>query len=469
MKRNINKFEFAWRYMKRTALTLFSLVLVNCLVGCEDYLEKKSDNTLVVPSTLNDLQGLLDAGRIMNYSTPCFGEVSSDDYFLLPDTYNSYPTLEQHLHTWTPEKYEYPNDWGYSYQAIYYTNLCLERIRLIPRTASNSAQWDNVKGSALFYRAYYALNLSWVFSKAYNDATSDSELGIVLRYTTDINEPSERSSVKESYDRVIADALEAVDLLPNSPQQATRPSKAAAYGLLARTYLSMRKYDEAFNYADLCLQIKNGLMDYNDPSVVDPNSDIPFKTFNIEVIFHSQMNSLWVNFYQGASGALIDTLLVKSYEDDDLRKAAFFVDYGYGYNSFKGNYTEDFPNLFTGIATDEMYLVRAETHARAGRVNEAMNDLNTLLVTRWNNAVPYPVITASTKEEAVAKILAERRKELLYRGLRWIDIKRLNKDGANIILTRDIDNQIFSLQPNSDYYALPLPDDIIKASGIPQN
>ena len=71
--------------------------------------------------------------------------------------------------------------------------------------------------------------------------------------------------------------------------------------------------------------------------------------------------------------------------------------------------------------------------------------------------------------ELVTIILQHRRKELLMRGLRWMDIKRLNEDGADIILQRMVDNQVHSLPPNYKRYALPIPADIILHAGIKQN
>jgi hypothetical protein len=115
-----------------------------------------------------------------------------------------------------------------------------------------------------------------------------------------------------------------------------------------------------------------------------------------------------------------------------------------------------------------MYLVRAECEARKGLVASAMDDLNTLLIKRWKTGTFIPV-TADNANEALQIILTERRKELIDRGLRWMDIKRLNKENANIVLVRKIEGQAYTLQPNANYYALPLPADVIKASGIPQN
>ena len=215
-----------------------------------------------------------------------------------------------------------------------------------------------------------------------------------------------------------------------------RPSKAAAYGLLSRAYLTMRKYDSAFKYSNLCLGIKNQLMDYNnDPDINGSlSADVPFKPFNKEIIFYSQVDQ-WLGLnatYQGK----IDTTLYASYDNNDWRKTAFFVE-NTGYQQWKGSYASDAYNMFSGIATDEMYLTRAECYARAGNKNAAMTDLNTLLIKRWMTASWVP-LTATDAADALSKILLDRRKELLMPALRWPDIKRLNKEGANIVLKRFI-------------------------------
>jgi hypothetical protein len=165
--------------------------------------------------------------------------------------------------------------------------------------------------------------------------------------------------------------------------------------------------------------------------------------------------------------AQIDTSLYASYDDNDLRKSAYFFPNFENY-SFKGSYAGSDGVYFTGLATDEIYLIRSECLARNQQKDAALNDLNALLSKRWS-AGNFTPITVATAQEALTIILAERRKELVMRGLRWIDIKRLNKEGANIILKRIIATQQFSLQPNEERYALPIPDDIIKQTGIQQN
>jgi hypothetical protein len=400
-------------------------------------------------------------------TTPCLGEGSSDNYFLLESTYSSLTEAYRNIYTWKVKEYNFPNDWSKAYSPVFNANYCLDQVEKIKITPAIKLEWENVKGSALFYRSYYFMHLLWAFSKAYDSASYNKDLGIVLRLGSDFNVPSSRASVKQCYDRVIEDAKLSATYLPDYPLHVMRPSKGAAYGLLAKAYLSMRVYDSAFKYAALCLQLHNELIDYNGDADINGNigASIPFKRFNKETIFYSEMSANF--FIVSSSWAKIDTVLYSMYDSNDLRKTAFFLPAS-GYYRFKSIYTASSFYYFSGIATDEIYLIKAECEARSGKLNAAMDDLNTLLMKRWKSGTFIP-LSALNSFEALNIILKERRKELLMRGVRWMDIKRLNKENENITLVRKIGGQTYTLAPNSNYYALPLPADIIQASGIPQN
>lgn len=444
---------------------LLTFLLITVVIfSCKKFLDEKPDKSLVVPRSVGDLQAILDDNDIMNARTPGFGETSADDYFVQLSDYNSFGDFDQRAYTWRLQTYNYGNDWNYAYNAIYNANYCLEQVDKIKKTSQTELKWKNVKGSALFYRAYYFLDLCWEYAKAYDENTSSNDLGIILRLGSDFNVPSVRASVKESYKQVIKDLTEANLYLPDNPEHPMRPSKAASYATLARAYLSMRKYDSAFKYTNLSLQIKSDLLDYNS-SDVSPAADIPFQPFNKEIIFYTTQSGNYTP--KAAAFAAIDTTLYAGYDDNDLRKSAFFY-FNNGYMSFKGSYSSASYPLFSGITTDELLLTRAECYARANRTAEALNDLNTLLAKRWITGTFTPY-TATDATEALKKIVIERRKELLMRGLRWIDIKRLNKEDANLVLKRIVGAENYTLAPNDKKYALPLPNDIIIQTGVPQN
>lgn len=431
--------------------------------GCHKFLDEKSDKKLVVPSTLSDLQSILDNSSKNVFSKPGSGEVSSTDYYLTDVNYNSLIRNSlKRMYVWEKDYLFEPgaNEWSNGYTAIYAANAVLKDIDNIKIGRSNIETWKDIKGQALFLRANSHLKMAYIWTLAYDEQTADLDLGLPLRLTTDFNQRSKRATLGETYNQIIKDFKESIELLPMQVVSVVRPSKAVAYALLARTYLSMRKYEEAGIYADSCLKIYNNLIDYN---TLDISANYPIKEFNMETIHFGVIGT---PAPLNPSRAIIEPNLYLLYGDNDVRKEVFFKRNSNGTFAFKGNYTGTLAP-FDGVSTNELYLIRAESYARQGKKNEAMKDLNDLLVKRYKPG--YSPLIVSSSSEALDLILLERRKELLMRGLRWMDIKRLNKEGANIVLKRIVDGNEYIMHPNDLRYALPIPEDVIMLSGIEQN
>ncbi|MDQ0109119.1 hypothetical protein J2T02_004260 [Chitinophaga terrae (ex Kim and Jung 2007)] len=446
---------------------IFLIGFLGGLLGCSKYLEVQPDDTLTVPKSLTDLQALLDNSNRMNMQrTPNFGEASSDDYFLPGAQFDNIEVELQRIYTWKVKEYVFQNDWSIAYEPIFIANLCLEQLQEIP-SSGNAPAWNQIKGAALFFRSFYYQQLLWTFAPAYDASTAANDFGIVLRKTSDFNDPSGRANVQQSYDQVLQDAKEAAALLPDLPSLPMRPSKAAAYGLLARTYLSMRIYDSAYFYADAALRIKDDLMNFNGDTDINGsiNEQVPFRMFNKEILFYSEMTT--TNYIINPSSIAVDSNLIKLYKPQDLRLVAFYMKEDSIYH-FKGSYTGNEWQYFTGIATDELYLIRAEGAARTGQVEQTVSDLRVLLTARWDESSDPPVITPADSQEALQMVLEERRRELYMRGVRWMDIKRLNKERGNITLQRTVNGTSYKLNPNDRYFALPLPKDIV-SDRVPQN
>lgn len=342
------------------------------------------------------------------------------------------------------------------------SNVALETVHTVPETSYNIDDRNRAEGSAYFSRANAFYQVAQYYAVPYNQNSSSTDAGIPLRLTSDINEKSVRSSVKETYERIIADLMQAAALLPVTPTIVSRPSKPAAFAAIARTYLAMEDYKDAELYADSCLQLKNFLIDYN---TLNAAAAQPFAMFNPEVIYASTSMTAPMHY---VNNGCIDSVLFASYTTNDLRRTLFFQSNGAGTFGFKGSY-DGSSNLFNGIATDEVYLIRAECRARAGNINGAISDLNTLLVKRFKAGTFIPV-TATSADDALIKILTERRKELLFRCSRWFDLRRLNKDQRFAkVLMRKINGQIISLPPNDPRYTEYIPPDVIAISGMEQN
>lgn len=449
--------------MKKNNASAIFLIAIILFYSCNKYLDKKPDKKLVVPSTIQDIQALLDQNSLMNESGSLTGEASADNYYLPEGTYDALSSeQDKELYTWGRDIMRAQSSaWSDLYDIVYDANVALETLGKIPRNASNQNDWDNVKGSALFYRSYSFQQVLFTWSLAYDSLTADKDLGIPLRLTSDFNESSVRATVRQSYEQCINDLKTAAALLPSTPSFVTRPSRAAAYGLLARILLSMRKYNEAGSYADSCINLSQGLLDYN---TLDASRTYPVPAFNKEIIFYDAAITPGPLV---SSKAKIDTALYAAYRQGDLRKLLFFKANKDSTIAFRGSYKGN-SGYFTGLASDEIYLIRSECYAREGRKDQAISDLNILLSNRYDPDTFVP-FSAATAQQAIDTILAERRKELIFRDLRWMDIKRLNKEGDQLSLQRIIGGTRYSLVAGSNGFALPLPVDVVALSGMQQN
>lgn len=443
--------------------TKFILLLSLCITlghfSCKKYLDEKTDSRLSTPNSIAELELILDNARALNQAA-VYGNETADEYYLTTEMYESIPSNYQQYYLWD-NIVENKLDWQYRYVTVLYCNIILDNLQKIS-PAGQQAQWDQVRAAALFHRAHTFFQLVLLFAKQYDPATAESDLGIPLRLNSNFNEPSTRATVQQCYTQIIKDLEGALPILPANPQYKTRPGKPAALGLLARVYLQMGNYTKAQEHATKCLEVYNELLDYN---AYDPAAETPFLPFNQEVIFHAFNENSMI----GAINIKTDSLLYRSYQDNDLRKTLYYYNNGDNTFVYKGTYTGAYYSLFQGIATDEIYLIRAECHARNNQPDAAMDDLNTLLVRRFKTGtfVPY---TAANADQALEIILRERKKELVLRGLRWADLKRLNKEPRfAITLKRVIAGKTYTLPPNDPRYAFLIPREVITMAGITQN
>jgi len=445
---------------------IFFPAVIILLSACTEKLDIKPDQSLNVPETIADFQALLDNADIVNAFIPSYGEAGADNYYITDTRYNGLSTNnDRNTYIWAKDLFpvnDVAADWAYGYVRVNYCNLVLEGLEHIT-TGMGTTAYNNVKGAGLFLRALSFYTLAGEFCKPYDSATAATDPGIPLRLKSDVQIIYQRASVKATYEQVLADLAAAAELLPDIAASKTRPSKAALYGLLARIHLSLKNYREALDYVNLSLAIYHKLLDYN---TLDTTSSLPFDMFNDDILFFA---SLTPTGLLRMSSTIVDSVLYRQYQDNDLRKSLFFRDGMGNTKLFKGTYSGNPFYHFGGITVDEMYITRAECYARLSDPVHAMEDLNTLLRTRWKSG-SYTDMTAANADDALKKVLTERRKELLFRGLRWIDLRRLNKEARFAkTLTRIVKGSVYQLPPNDARYVYPIPADEIIHSGIEQN
>lgn len=449
------------------------LVLAGSCKKQDDYLNARRSNHDVTPSTLQDFQGILDGTNTMNTNYPSIGLVGTDNCYVTDVKLNTASEVERNAYIWAKDIFQGQDsyDWTYAYKIVEYSNIVLDGLKNIKITQDNSDEYNNVKGSALFYRTFAFYYLAQIFCKPYNSSTAQTDPGIPIRVSSDINIPSVRATVEQTYQQMITDLKTAIPLLPSTPLYKTRPCSAAANALLAKVYLVMANYTEAGKYANNALSENNSLLDYNS-NLVNPNSTYRFPSFstgNPEIVFYAYAINYTTITARSSGIGYVDTALYKMYSDNDLRKTTLYQNLGQGLIKFRASYSGSvYP--FSGIANNEVYLIRAECYAREGNTSDALKDLNALLVKRWKTGtfIPY---TASDSKEALKLILDERRKELPFTGeIRWADLRRLNADPAfALTITHSYNGTIYTMSPNDKRYVFPIPQSEVQVYGLPQN
>jgi len=369
----------------KTNNLLFSILFCLAAPGCNkqnEWLDIKPNKADVTPATIDNYQALLDqSDGVLNSNTPGIGMVGMDNYYVTSATYNAVSTpAERNGYIWAADTWEggSASSWNDTYAGIAITNITLDGLARISRTNVNSAAWDNVQGSAYFFRAFSYYNLSQLFMKQFDASTAGTDPGLPLRVSSDINAIVPRATVAATYDLMVSDLALAETLLPDKPVYQTRPSKQAVYALEAKLYLHKGDYAMAASYANKSLQVSEKLVDFNTLSAA-ASKPMPVFPTHPEIIFYT-MATIHSIVNPSSNKGIVDTILFQSYAANDLRKTMFFIPpNALGQVFFKGQYTASvYP--FSGLANNETLLVLAESQARLQQIPEALATLNKLLI-----------------------------------------------------------------------------------------
>jgi hypothetical protein len=299
---------------------------------------------------------------------------------------------------------------------------------------------NRIIGEALFLRALNYFDLVRIYSYEPTKIVGGWDKGVVLRTeptrTSEDASFIERSTVVETYQLIEADLLRSIQLLGQGDRGVFFANHRAAQALLARVYLYWDRWDDAIAMATAAMQDSRARL-ATAGQYVSMWGAVP----NVESIWelnYELTESVWVNNCQACyvhpSGTwqvsiIPSAELLALYEPGDIRLGVLPATTTPGSMPIGTRYTTKFAN-YRGANTDnvpmlrysEMLLIRAEAHAMRGREVEARADLNTLRAAR--NASP---ITA-TGDALIQALLAERRRELVYEGHRFFDLKRRGLD-----------------------------------------
>lgn len=457
-------------YKIKLLLLTMSIFAVSC--NPAGWLDEKRVLSDVKPETLKDFQAILDNATQMNGRFMCSALAGTDNIVVADKDIQSISEKERQIYLWKGDPWatdvQVTSEWTYPFISIEYANIVLDGIAEQKLTGKEA---DNIRGQALFFRAYSFLNLMEMFCKQYVPSTANTDKGLPLRTSSDVSKLLQRSSVQETVGQIINDCNQAISLLNESQLFNTRPSAIAAHALLARVYLIMGDYGQALKQTELVLSKKSELLDFNSDKI-STGSTYRFPANGVgneEIIFYAfGAGSISIVRPVTTSRANVDGSLYTSYSGDDLRKQYFYASNSAG-TKFRGGYTGG-NNNFCGLATNEIYLIKSECEARLGSADLALLTLDKLLLKRYRMGKYIP-FTTSDKTVALKRILEERRKELPFTAsIRWSDLKRLNLEAEfATAMERTSGGLQYKLSPNDPRYQLPIPKTEILKSGIEQN
>ena len=453
----------------KNVTTILAICVVVMLTGCNDYLDIKPKGEKI-PTTVSDYETLLNYESVQKVSDT-YPAYLTDDVFL-PDVaegtatpgLNSVDQSIRNLYLFKKEVFGDAQDdgfWFASYNRIYYYNTVIDNI--MNADGSDEQQKLSIRAEALISRALEYLYLVNGYAKYYDVRTAESDPGVPLILDEDISKKNlVRASVKDVYAQIQSDLQTA---LPNLPMQAKgnafRASKAAGYGVLAKMYLYMGNYAEALKAANEVLEINNSLLDLKKYAVVKPQSSIGRTNVPQDIDNPENIYIKFAPYVYGLSSKVFGSdELISLFSEDDMRLQVYFT------KNFRNIPTDKYvwaPYLRANLAVSspEIYLIAAECEAREGSIERAIALINKLRDNRIKNNTD---IVATDRNDALQKVLEERRRELAMSGMvRYIDLKRLNQESQFAKTVTHVTGEgTFRLEPNSPLYVLPIPAKVMR-------
>lgn len=429
------------------------IATISLLLGCKDFLEGSSQDLVIVKDAthLNEVllgSGYLQSKEIRNILggevAPWLNYMDDDINTVVGPTgrINDY-TLMSAIYGYTTWQYEVgrsydknslnPDDmtWKKLYTNINILNVILnelERIMAESTVESDKTLALTIEGEAKFLRAHFYFLLVNLYADAYVPSKAASTLGVPLKlthyveYNKDEQVKFERTNVAAVYEQLVKDLTESIACFTESPQtkKLYRANKASAQILLSRVYLYMQDWENSRKVAEAYTSENS----YIENMSAYGNETVFFTEENQEIVF-SQGSLICQNNTTASAGDFCITKdLYELYDENDYRLNTYFqrnvqTD-SIVIAKFRKNLHISYVSDIFSMRTSEAFLNLAEACAMLGDASAAHSALDKLLVNRIENYVP----SMETGNELIDKVRTERRKELVFEGHRWFDLRR---------------------------------------------
>lgn len=501
------------------------------LSGCNDFLEPSTTSEFV-PKDAASLNELLlgeayprnDIDRMNVFLNLMDDDITAMPYQVPQDGFDANRFLA--AYTWQPDMFKMMEEAGYIgtnmyeryYQLILGANAVIDYVDQVVDEEQNI---NYVLAQAYALRGFLYFKLVNIFGEPIN--SNPNALGVPLKLNSGVEIEEDalaRRTVKQVYDQVVTDLLEAERLYKtlSDVQQFDkdyRTSLPMVQLMLSRVYLYLEDWKNAANYAEQLMNNKQfQLLDLNAVPTTTEYGQPFFKKYHAysessEVIWLygsvNDMGSLVMSYagvenpkdnnrkmhaYFKASDELMD-----SFEDTDLRKARYIVHKPVRDNrgveiltpmaigKLSVNVPEDAgvvldgyykPSSATGVfgrslRLSEAYLNYAEakammyqdgTDSQGG--NDAVDALDALRSKRFA-ADDFEALNITDANELVQFVREERRRELCFEDHRWYDIRRWGMKEIKHVWYDDANTKsTYTLSSGDKGFTVPIPDEAME-------
>lgn len=416
--------------MKNFKITLFGLMLLLNLVGCDSFVDVETPNSQLTGVTVFEDRTTANAALIDIYSKlrdtgllagnangsgVCLGLYADElTYYGNTDDNTSFIFNNTMLAT-TPMASQL---WNESYHQIYCANAVIYGCQ--NSTGLSTTDKNQFIGEATFIRAlvhFYLMNLN-------------GDVPYITTTDYEVNRLVSRMPTSEVYNNIIADLQQAIALLPVayfSPDR-VRPNRSTASALLARVFLYNGNWAEASNAASAVLNNAEYVWETDIDKIFLKDCTATIWQFSPKLEGNNADEGSVFVFQTGPPPFVgLSAELYNSFANDDLRKSHWISSVTDGSSTwYHANKYKQNNNTGTSLEYSilfrlaEQYLIRAEARARQGELSNAKQDLDMV-----RSLAGLPNTTAMTSAEIIAAVQQERRFELFTEhGHRFFDLKR---------------------------------------------
>ena len=482
-----------------TAVIAVAFGLTSCLEKLPgDYiLEEDAMQTLSdAEQTLTGIYtAYMSSALYSGYLTLC-PDIQADLVYAVQGNSNQYGTLW--LWDIRSTNSEVESVYAALYRVIGRCNFYLDQVEKLRASLTDDEEiqyLDYYTGETYCARALAYSELIKCYCKAYDPATADSELGVVLADSYFGEKPAKRASLKESYEFVIADLKKAQELLDeeNDGYDAPYFTQAAAHAIHARVALYMQDWDAAVEHSTKLIESDNFALASARSYATSSQTYLQYMWTNdasyediwrigyTATSFGGAQGSVFLNFttdyYYYYPDYVPAQWVLNLYDQSDLRYGNYFYTYQTGYDhglqwpllvKYFGNMNFYNSNILhttmpKPFRLAEQYLIRAEAYAMNEKFALAGNDIGTLRAARYES---YGSSVSMTKNTAMDIIEQERVKELYMEGFRLMDLKRWGKGFERKPQEQSLENgSSLKIEAGDKCFVWPIPQHEIEAPG----